>query len=180
MWLTKNEKKVLKLLIDNAKLSDTSIANQLNISSQAIGRIRKRLEEEIITRYTLDLDYKKLGLNLFILGKVHIANEGREYIKDIEKELIEVPHNIGIYKLLEGDNCYMFLSVCKSMDHLNEIIEAEHKTCKVSSFIKIDKMNSICYTNVLKHTQVSLFHKAIDDLGTKSAKINALPSTHSS
>ncbi len=31
MWLTKNEKKVLKLLIDNAKLSDTSIANKLNI-----------------------------------------------------------------------------------------------------------------------------------------------------
>ncbi len=171
MWLTKNEKKVLKLLIDNAKLSDTSIANKLNISSQAIGRIRKKLEEDIIKRYTLDLDYKKLGINLILLGKMHITNEGREYTKDVEKELIEVPHNIGIFKLLEGDNCYIFLSAYKNIDHLNELIKSKHKTCKVAPFIKIDEMNNICYDNVLKYTQGPLFHKFIDDLGTKSTKI---------
>ncbi len=172
MWLTKNEKKVLKLLVDNAKLSDTAIANKLNISSQAIGRIRKKLEEEIIKRYTLDLDYKKLGINLILLGKMHITNEGGEYIKDVEKELIEVPHNIGIYRLLEGENCYMFLSAYKSIDHLNELIKSKHKTCKVSPFIKIDEMNNICYDNVLKNTQGPLFHKFIDDLGTKFTEVN--------
>jgi len=67
MWLTKNEKKVLILLIDNAKLSDTSIANQLNISSQAIGKIRRKLEEEIIEKYTIELNLKKLGLNLGVI-----------------------------------------------------------------------------------------------------------------
>jgi len=64
MWLTKNEKKVLKLLLDNAKLSDTYIAKKLNISSQAIGRIRKKLEEEIINGYILDLDYSKININM--------------------------------------------------------------------------------------------------------------------
>jgi len=46
MWLTKNEKEVLKLLLSNGKLSDTSIAEKLDISTQATGRIRKRLEEK--------------------------------------------------------------------------------------------------------------------------------------
>ena len=40
MWLTKHEKEVLKLLLEDGKLSDTSIAERLNISTQAIGRIR--------------------------------------------------------------------------------------------------------------------------------------------
>ena len=43
MWLTKHEKEVLKLLLDDGKISDTSMAEKLNISTQAVGRIRKRL-----------------------------------------------------------------------------------------------------------------------------------------
>ena len=70
MWLTKNEKKVLKLLIGNAKLSDTSIANQLNISSQAVGQIRKKLEEEIIEGYTVNINPSKLGINVFVIGPI--------------------------------------------------------------------------------------------------------------
>ena len=85
MWLTKNEKKVLKLLIDDAKLSDTFIANKLNISSQAIGRIRKKLEEDIIKNYTLELDLSELGINSFFMCKVKLTPEG----KCLDKKEIE-------------------------------------------------------------------------------------------
>ena len=53
MQLTRNEKRVLKLLVDNAKLSDISMANKLNISGQAVGKIRHYLEQNIIKKYTL-------------------------------------------------------------------------------------------------------------------------------
>jgi hypothetical protein len=36
MWLTNNEKKALKLLLENSRLSDTTIATKLNITSQAL------------------------------------------------------------------------------------------------------------------------------------------------
>ncbi len=66
MWLTKNEKSVLKLLIDNSKLTDTAIAQELNISSQAVGRIRKELEDELIKDYTIELDAKKIGIEILL------------------------------------------------------------------------------------------------------------------
>lgn len=174
MWLTKNEKKVLKLLVDNAKLSDTSIANKLNITSQAIGRIRKKLEEEIIKKYTLELDLKKLELNLFIIGRISILNNENISIENIEKRLKEIPHNIGIFKLFRGTHDYLFISLYKDLDDLKNFIDNEQKTQKAAPFIKIDELHEIPIRNALKYSCNSIFNEAIDKLGTK--KDNLFPS----
>jgi DNA-binding Lrp family transcriptional regulator len=60
MKLTKNEKTVLKLLLDNAKISDSAIAAKLKISSQAVGKIRRKLEKTVIDSYTVNLNYKSV------------------------------------------------------------------------------------------------------------------------
>jgi len=51
-----------------------------------LSRIRRKLEELIINKYTLELDYAKLGINLFVLCKGHIPSHGKEDIKKIEKK----------------------------------------------------------------------------------------------
>ncbi len=167
MWLTKNEKKVLKLLVNNSKLSDTSIANKLNISSQAIGKIRRKLEENVIKKYTLELDLEKLGLNLFIIGKTSIKNNEEIKMEDVEKRLKEVKHNIGLFKLFHGENEYIFISLYKDFDDLKNFIDNEFKTQKVAKFIKINEMYEIPVGNVLKYSCSSVFTDAIDKLGTK-------------
>ncbi len=63
--LTKNEKKTLKLLLENGRASDTDIADQLRITKQAVGKIRHKLEESsIIKRYSAELDFTKLGVGV--------------------------------------------------------------------------------------------------------------------
>ena len=173
MWLTKNEKKVLKLLVDNAKLSDTSIANQLNISSQAVGKIRKKLEEEIIEKYTVKLDLKKLGLNLFIMGRASVKIEEDISIEEIEERLQNVENNTSIFKLIKGTNEYLFASLYKDIDDLQKFIENEHKTQKVAPNIKIEEMQEIPLSNVLKTCSFEgIYKKAIDELGVKHENIN--------
>jgi len=167
MWLTKNEKKVLKLLVDNAKLSDTSIAHKLNISSQAIGKIRRKLEENVIKKYTLELDLEKLNLNLFIIGKVSVHDGEDIKIEEAEKRLKEVAHNIGIFKLFSGEHGYIFISLYNDLKDLKNFIEDEHKTQKVAPFIKIDEMYGVPIGNVLKHSCGDVLNYAIDKLGTK-------------
>lgn len=44
MNLTRNERNVLKYVVENAKTTDSEIAEKLHITLQAIGRIRKKLE----------------------------------------------------------------------------------------------------------------------------------------
>jgi len=170
MWLTKNEKKVLKLLVDNAKLSDTSIAHKLNISSQAIGKIRRKLEEEIIKKYTLELDLEKLGLNLFIIGEASIQDCEDIKIEDVEKRLKETPQNIGIFKLFRGGHNYIFISLYKDLNDLKDFLDNEYKTQKIAPFIKINEMDKIPVSNVLKHSCSSVYQEYIDRLGIKKDK----------
>ncbi len=161
MWLTKNEKKVLKLLIDNAKLSDTSIANKLNISSQAIGRIRKKLEEEIIDGYTIELDLKKLGLNSLSLIDSHYKKESEE---EIEKKLPSCPKIINVFKLMNGTNRYKTIRL---NFNLEECESCNLDTCKL---LEISEIQTIPISNMVKNNIKPLLHKAIDELGTKTTK----------
>ncbi|MEA3430100.1 MAG: helix-turn-helix domain-containing protein [Nanoarchaeota archaeon] len=63
--LTQNEIKVLKKLIEQARVSDTEIAKNMSISQQAVYQIRNRLEElGVIKGYMPIIDFKKIGINL--------------------------------------------------------------------------------------------------------------------
>ena len=173
MWLTKNEKKVLKLLIDDAKLSDTSIANKLKISSQAIGRIRKKLEEDIIKGYTVELDLKMLGLNTVSVTKYGITQKGLELDEEeIENKISSIPNNVTILRLSTGNNSYEVNRICSSLDEC-EMLEKEKSLIFEGNKI-LERLNveRIPLSNQIKSDINSLLHKAIDDLGTKSTKIN--------
>ena len=76
MELTKNEKKVLKLLIDNSRISDSDMATKLGISSQAVGKIRRKLESTVIDSYTINLNYPKMGITIFAVAIAKINREG--------------------------------------------------------------------------------------------------------
>ena len=162
MWLTKNEKRVLKLLIDNAKLSDTSIAHTLNISSQAVGRIRKKLEEEIIKGYTVELDLKKLGLNfLSVLEIEHI----KESEKEVQEKLVSCPDTISLFKLIHGTKKYKIIRVCSDLEEYNKWELTNNE------LIKISNIQIIPLSNILKEDIKPILHKTIDGLRTKTTKI---------
>ena len=66
MRLTKNDRFVLKCLIENGRVSDAEIARKLKITLQGVGKIRKKLENSgIIKGYSTTVDYQKLGINVF-------------------------------------------------------------------------------------------------------------------
>jgi Lrp/AsnC family transcriptional regulator, leucine-responsive regulatory protein len=76
MKFTKNEKAVLKLLLDNGRISDVEMAGKMNISTQAVGKIRRKLEDShLIEGYSCHLNYEKLGLNHFALVSLKIKDK---------------------------------------------------------------------------------------------------------
>ena len=66
MKFTKNEKKVLRLLLKDGRTLNTKIAERLTISKQAVGKIRKKLENQgVINSYSVKLDF---SCKIFIVG----------------------------------------------------------------------------------------------------------------
>jgi DNA-binding Lrp family transcriptional regulator len=162
MWLTKNEKKILKLLIDNAKLSDTSIAQELNISSQAVGRIRKKLEEEVIKKYSIELDLEKLGLKSLSSIEAHY---NKEHEKEIKEKLPMCPKMIKIIKLAKGTHKYKMLRLDFNLE------ECEKCKLGICELFEITNIDTIPISNIIKNDINPLFHKAIDELGTRTTKV---------
>ena len=66
--LTKNEQKVLKKIIEQAKTPDLDIAKKIGISQQAIFKIRHKLEHlGIIKGYMPIIDFKKIGIETLVV-----------------------------------------------------------------------------------------------------------------
>ena len=169
MWLTKHEKEVLKLLLEDGKLSDTSMAEKLNISTQAIGRIRKRLEEDVIKKYSVELDSKMLGVNVISISKVNFNNSTPKDIELLEKTMIKEPRNINVLKIMSGEGDYIIVSGFKDIEELNNTIENYKK--HITQHYNITETLVLPLSHVLKSSDKDLNNRLIDSCGVKHAEM---------
>jgi DNA-binding Lrp family transcriptional regulator len=173
MWLTKHEKEVLKLLLDNGKLSDTSLAEKLNISTQAIGRIRKRLEEDVIKKYSVELDTNLLGLKIISLIKFKLNNLNPKQTEEVEKEMIKDKQVINILKLTPGNGEYIITCGCNSLEELDNVMLG--KKLDGEKYIhEFKEVYTFPLNHVLKGSFEDLSNKLIDSCGIKHVDVNII------
>ena len=173
MWLTKNEKKVLKLLVDNAKLSDTSIANKLNISSQAVGKIRKHLEENIIKGYTLEVDLSKLDINVFALSLIKFNSNDEVSLEEIEDRIKNDGHcTLLIRTSGEGNSSHIICGGFKNLNEFQNLFENKENIKTKIRFIDRKETHLFSTEHILKNSSKELLIRTINELGTKHNKNN--------
>ena len=172
MKLTKNEKKTLKLLLENAKMTDTEIGGKLKITKQAAGKIRRKLEkQEVVKGYGAKLDYEKLGVTTFAIATIKLSSEGikKHSHAKIEGSLIECPQVINAYKLSEGFSTYFVLYGFRNLTELDKYFkphhclvcgEPNHSCCIDSQGVQIFSSG-----NMIKDNSNKLLHKTIDEFG---------------
>ncbi|MDI6730644.1 MAG: winged helix-turn-helix transcriptional regulator [Candidatus Altarchaeum sp.] len=132
MKFTRNERKVLEYLIENAKITDSEIAEKLHITSQAVGKIRKKLEIiGIIKGYHAVVDLEKTGIKVIAIGmfKFNIdAFSESENIKEcIDTDITKRIQNhliINFYRLPEGNITHIVVYGFKSVDELDSYFHA--------------------------------------------------------
>ncbi len=167
MWLTKNEKKILGLLLDNSRISDTSLAERVGISSQAIGRIRRQLEEDMIKEYSLKLDNKELGIELFAMLIVSLEKAKPE----VEKKIIEFKNTISFFKTLRGKEEYVLVLGFKDIEEMNNTLNPSPQNKEaVSNFLAVKEIIPFCHSNILKDSSKDIWVNAINHVGVKSVK----------
>ena len=65
--LRKNEKNFLKSLLENGNKSDAQIAREIKISKATASRIRRKLEQSLISDYIPIINLDKIGINIFVV-----------------------------------------------------------------------------------------------------------------
>jgi DNA-binding Lrp family transcriptional regulator len=173
IWLTKNEKRILKLLIENSRISDTDIAKELDITSQAVGRIRKELEEVgLIRGYTLELDQKMIGLNILVIIAIDIGSCDNKYAEILENKIKKYPEVFTFLKTISGKREFRYLAGFRNMEELEKFVDREREIKDANNDCLITEVVVLSPKEVLKNSMKDNYNQLIDSCGTKHLDVD--------
>ncbi len=163
MKLTKNEKKVLNLLLINARISDSSIAKKLKISSQAVGKIRKKLEISIIDSYSTNLNYGKLGIKTFAIALAKLTAEGMDKGElEIERKLLNESNIINVYRVPNQNITHIILYGFMNINDLDEFFHSIKKKQELYKYIENKDLFTFSDHSLIKINPSQLLKSALE------------------
>ncbi|MEM4267364.1 MAG: Lrp/AsnC family transcriptional regulator [Candidatus Woesearchaeota archaeon] len=172
MMLTKNEKKTLKMLLENSRITDSEIAAELGITSQAVGKIRRKLEQSIIDSYTINLNAAKLGIRTYAMAIARLTREGMDKGElEVEEHLLKNAHIISVYRLPSSSSTHMILFGFKDLDELDTFFHSQSAKQNLHNYIEINELFTFSHNSLVKNSPKQLLHKAIDNLGASTREI---------
>jgi len=102
---TRNEKIVLKKIIEQAKIPDLEIAKKMGLSQQAIFKIRHKLESVgVIKGYMPVIDLKKIGIETLVVVGIKLTSYIWEKYSEeqISERIQKIPQVIIAYRIPES------------------------------------------------------------------------------
>lgn len=93
--LDTTDRRIINLLIDNARLSSRDIARKLAVAPATVIKRMRRLEDEgIITKYTIGVKYSSIGYDMQVIIDLRIA-KGR--LHEVETKIGSHPNVFAVY-----------------------------------------------------------------------------------
>lgn len=107
---------ILKLLEQNAKLTNKEIAAQLGLTITPIHERVKKLERDgYIVKYKAEINRRKVGLKLLAFCSVSLKNHQREFIEKFEEDVMHLTEVIECYHI-GGMFDYLLKVLVKDME----------------------------------------------------------------
>jgi DNA-binding Lrp family transcriptional regulator len=95
MELEEVDEKILRHLVEDARLSNRQIAKRVGVSvGTVLSRIKKMEEKGLIKGYSALLDDEKLGYQLTVVTEITVS-KGK--LAEIENEIAKIPNVCGVY-----------------------------------------------------------------------------------
>lgn len=161
--LTENDRKVLREILDSKKVPDSDIAKTMNLSPQAIFKIRSKLEQSgIIKGYIPIIDYKKIGINLISVFILQLTSNvwGKFTDDQISEKLLDIPYIISAYRVSDEQASHIltlgFRDTKQKEQYFTEI------QTKYSEDISIKGVYTFSVDKVLCHNSMGLLREIID------------------
>ncbi len=119
------DKRILDELHNNSRLSMSELGRRVNLSSPSVTERVKQMESfGIIKKYTLEVDYEKLGLPIQCIIEATVKNGDYKSFKNYIDKL----SNVEFCYRIAGSACYMlkmqfetFAKAEKFIDEVNPI-----------------------------------------------------------
>ncbi len=147
MDVSDTDRRILDLLLEDARLSYRQVAKKLHLSVATVAHHIERLEKEgVILSYTVNLDYEKLGFNFPVIIEVKVSH-GKLF--DVEKKLAQDPH---VYMVIDhtGGTDTTLIARFRDRDALDRFVK------KIQSYDFVERTETKLILNVIKETHPPL------------------------
>jgi len=170
--LTANDRKVLKKLIEHAKIPDSKIADEMGISAQAVFKIRLKLEKlGIIKSYSPVIDFSKIGINVLVLIIINFKSIVWEKHSDdfITDQISKIPHIISAYRVANNNASHIFLM------GFRDIAQKEHYLTQIQTKYANEMNIKEAYTfsteKIITLNPYGLLHEILDKTDSVHAEL---------
>ena len=161
--LTENDRIVLKQILDLKKMTDTEIAKTMNLSPQAIFKIRNKLEDVgIIKGYMPIIDFKKIGINVMLVLIIKFTSKTWKNFSDdqISEKISKTPYVINAYRVSEEKASHIIIL------GFRDTAQKEHYISQIQTNYSDEVEINSCYTfsvdKIISQSPLGLLHEIIN------------------
>ena len=120
MKIDETDMRIIGELSDNSRLSMSELGRRINLSSPSVTERVRRMESlGVIKKYTLEVDYEKLGLPVQCIIEATVKNGDYNAFKRYIEEL----PNVEFCYRIAGNACYMLKMQFDTFGKAEEFIE---------------------------------------------------------
>lgn len=117
--------RILAELSEDGRASDVSIGERINLSSSAVARRRKIMEESgVISGYNAKLNMNKLGFSGVVIVFIELTSQVEEILNAFESQVLCCP-SISYCGFISGENDFMMVLHVSSFNDYDKIYRKE-------------------------------------------------------
>ncbi len=119
---------LLKELSADGRASDVWLGEKINLSSTAVARRRKGLEERgAVVSYSADLNMPLLGYSVVVFVAIELSSQTDRALNEFEREVVKCP-SISYCGFVSGDTDFLIMLHVESFEDYDRVYRRELST----------------------------------------------------
>ncbi|MPT47148.1 MAG: Lrp/AsnC family transcriptional regulator [Sphingobium sp.] len=117
--------RIMRQLVEDGRASDVKLGEELHLSSTAVARRRKILEESgYIKGYSADLDMRALGYGIMVIVQIELSSQAENVLRGFEEAVLASP-SMQFCAFVSGDMDFMMILNVRSFEDYDTIYRKE-------------------------------------------------------
>ena len=141
---------ILRSLIKNSRISLSQMSKEIDVPDATISNRLKKLENEVIKRYTVILDWQKIGLDITTIIIIQTESEKHESVKEELSKLNEVSE---VYSV-SGEYDILIKVWVQDIEELNKLMNT-----KIRSIDGVEDLTEMIVMERVKEEMVPLIQR---------------------
>lgn len=120
--------RILMELCADGRASDVGLGEKINLSSTAVARRRKILEErQAVLSYSANLNMPMLGYSVVVFVAIELSSQAEKALNEFEREVVKCP-SVSYCGFVSGDTDFLIMLNVASFEDYDRVYRRELST----------------------------------------------------